>query len=463
MLFDFKDIKDVYSYMFTTFLVKNDGTLWSCGYNEYGQLGLGQTDMDKYTTFTQVPNMNNIKKILINDCWVYILKNDNSLWSCGYNAYGQLGIGSSNKAISTFTKAADDVKYVSNVGLGHTFILKNDGTVWACGINNKGQLGLGDTTNRNTFTQVNIDNVKKIITGHGNLFTFILKNDGTLWACGENVSGQLGLGDTTNRSTFTQVNIDNVKEIEVIIADHTVILKNDGTVWVCGENMMGHLGLGDTNNRNTFTQVIIESGIKKFVSDAYSSFIIDSNNELHVVGYNEFGNLGIHPIQLRKINITEVNKLIFPKEQRINGKVVINCNFESIGYRIFNDNIEILFSGDRAFVRGADDSGMFGSYGSINKNYFFETNKLEDLLTNEPTVGQTHIAYTNDNKELYGMGDNEFGQLGLGHNNEVTEYVKLDENVDHVLAIKNLTIIKKDGKYYVAGEHHDNVFKEYRL
>ena len=44
----------------------------------------------------------------------------------------------------------------------HSLILKNDGTLWGCGQNSYGQLGLGDNTDRNTFTQItaNTDNIK---------------------------------------------------------------------------------------------------------------------------------------------------------------------------------------------------------------------------------------------------------------------------------------------------------------
>ena len=72
----------------------------------------------------------------------------------------------------------------------HSLILENDGTLWGCGYNKYGQLGLGDTTNRTTFTQItaNADDIKLVYCG-GN-HTFILKNDGTLWGCGYNAYGQ---------------------------------------------------------------------------------------------------------------------------------------------------------------------------------------------------------------------------------------------------------------------------------
>ena len=108
----------------------------------------------------------------------------------------------------------------------HSLILKNDGTLWGCGKNDYGQLGLGDYTNRTTFTQIttNIDDIKEICCGRSH--TIILENDGTLWGCGLNASGQLGLGNTTNRNTFTQVttNTDNIKQV-YCGENYTIILK----------------------------------------------------------------------------------------------------------------------------------------------------------------------------------------------------------------------------------------------
>ena len=66
----------------------------------------------------------------------------------------------------------------------HSLLKKKDNTLWSCGYNGSGQLGLGDTLDRDVFTEITLNsyNVKNIY--HGSNFTIILKNDGTLWGCG---------------------------------------------------------------------------------------------------------------------------------------------------------------------------------------------------------------------------------------------------------------------------------------
>ena len=260
-----------------TIIAKTDGSIWSCGYNYSGQLGLGISgaSLSHTSEFTQVTSdINSGVKQIICRGYTYdgfvrgksiILANDGSLWACGNNKYGELGLVM-GKSYTTFTQVTtninNDVKQVA-CGTYHTMIIKNDGSVWACGFNNNGELGLGDSTNSNTFTQVttNINNdVKQIACGGDDISShvFILKTDGSLWATGYNRYGQLGLGtsDTNVHSTFTQVttNINNdVKEV-ICGEDTSFIIKNDGSVWACGYNSNGQLGLNDKTNRNTFTK-----------------------------------------------------------------------------------------------------------------------------------------------------------------------------------------------------------------
>lgn len=73
-----------------------------------------------------------------------------------------------------------------------TFITESDGSLRATGYNSDGQLGTGNTTSRSTFTQV-LGSVN--LTAAGDQYTLAQKTDGSLWATGENNYGQLGTGE----------------------------------------------------------------------------------------------------------------------------------------------------------------------------------------------------------------------------------------------------------------------------
>ena len=293
-------IKSVYCGNSHTIILKNDGTLWACGYNNAGQLGLG--DKINRNTFTQITtNTNDIKSVYCGYDYTFILKNDGTLWGCGYNEQGQLGLGN-NSSKTMFTQITTNANNIKSIccGNGHTIMLKNDGTLWASGTNGYGQLCLKDKTNRNTFTQIttNANDVKSVYCGYG--YTFVLKNDSTLWSCGRNDYGQLGLGDTTNRTVLTQIttNVDNIKSIYCGYT-HTLILKNDSTLWGCGINNHGQLSLGDTPSKSTFIQ--ITTNIKLIYCGLYCTLILKNDSTLWGCGQNSSSQLGLKDTSDRTI------------------------------------------------------------------------------------------------------------------------------------------------------------------
>ena len=82
-----------------------------------------------------------------------IVKRDGSVWSAGANDYGQLGFGppdGSLKFVRTFVIGAKGVA----VGDDHSMILKEDGSVWGTGQNVYGQLGDGSRIGKRAFVQV---------------------------------------------------------------------------------------------------------------------------------------------------------------------------------------------------------------------------------------------------------------------------------------------------------------------
>jgi alpha-tubulin suppressor-like RCC1 family protein len=110
----------------------------------------------------------------------------------------------------------------------------------------------------------NLSGVKSI--AGGNFHSLALKDDGTLWAWGWNLWGQLS--DATTQDRSTPVRVQNLSGVFAIAAggDHSLALKGNGlvscftlpscTVWGGGENSSGQLGDGTTNDRSTPAQVV---------------------------------------------------------------------------------------------------------------------------------------------------------------------------------------------------------------
>ncbi len=129
-----------------------------------------------------------------------------TVYTCGTNYYGQLGYGTTsntnNWPLSSVSGLSSVIKVDS--GTSHIVALKSDGTVWTWGFNGYGQLGDNSGTDRNTPTQVS--SLSGIVTvDGGSHFTLAIKSDGTVWAWGRNDNGQLGDNSYINRIVPVQV------------------------------------------------------------------------------------------------------------------------------------------------------------------------------------------------------------------------------------------------------------------
>ncbi len=318
-------------------ILKNDGTVWVSGQNANGELGLGDT-ADK-TSWIQT-QITDVKSVTCGYYHSMILKNDGTVWVTGANRDGELGLGDTNSRYS-WTQSATDVISVAG-GYGHSIIVKNDGTVWvagkggmvqdedewrspdedewrppedewtikitswtqtsltgatlvACGnkhslvLKNDGTVWLRTIDDNDVWTQTSLTDVKSVICGSS--YSIIVKNDGTVWGTGDNWSGGLGLGDTTDINTWTQTPITDVKSVAGE-GCHSIILKNDGTVWVTGLNDYGQLGLGDTTQRNSWTKTSL-TDVKSVACGNYHSMILKNDNTVLVAGWNYAGQLGL--------------------------------------------------------------------------------------------------------------------------------------------------------------------------
>jgi len=206
----------------------------------------------------------NIDTILASDKNSYIINKEKKMYGFGDNQYYQIRSDYTSIELKPIQISYDNIKQISTYSIygriSSTLFLKNDGTVWCIGNNEYGQLGIANNDNQTTLQQVKGLNGNGYITGIkqiaiGIFHSLFLTNDGTVFGCGRNIEGQLGIGNNNDINTLQQViDATNIKQISTGSA-HSLFLKYDGTVFSCGRNIEGQLGIGNFDNQHTLQQV----------------------------------------------------------------------------------------------------------------------------------------------------------------------------------------------------------------
>lgn len=237
---------------------KSDGTLWSWGNNAYGQLGLN--DANNRSSPVQIGALTDwLTPESGFGLFALCIKTDGTLWSWGGNQYGQLGKGDTNKRSSPVQVGSSTTW--SAISAGYMALAVDNGKLFSWGNNQYGGLGLGDDANRSSPVQVGALTTwaSPAISKYSSL---CVKTDGTLWSWGNNGFGELGLGYQATYPAAGSLVLSPkqvgaltnwVKPISGFFFSGCV--KTDGTLWVWGRNNNGQLGLGDTVNRSSPVQV----------------------------------------------------------------------------------------------------------------------------------------------------------------------------------------------------------------
>lgn len=292
----------------------SDGTLATWGYNSYGQLG------NNSTTDSSVPGLVTQSGVLAGKTVVSVaagtfhslaLCSDGTLAAWGYNYYGALGNGSTNISSVPVLVTQSGVlagKTVVSVSAGvhHSLALCSDGTVAAWGQNYYGELGNGNTNMSRVPVLVMQSGVlasKTVVSvAAGGAYSLALCSDGTLAAWGGASYGQLGNYSTTNRSVPVLVTQSGVLAGKTLVSvaaggSHSLALCSDGTLAAWGNNATGQLGDNSTINGYipllvTQNGVLAGKTVVSVVAKESHSLALCSDGTMAVWGYRSSDQLG---------------------------------------------------------------------------------------------------------------------------------------------------------------------------
>ena len=179
-----------------------------------------------------------------------------------------------------------------SLGAGVQALGPDPTNLWAWGLNTNGQLGLGDTINRSSPVQVGSLGTWSQVSA-GLRLTSAVKTDGTLWAWGLGQDGCLGQGNTTSYSSPKQVGELNTWAVTSSGDPAIGAIKTTGTLWTWGRNGYGQLGQGGTIYRSSPVQVGLLDTWSKIAAGVGAMAAIKTDGTLWTWGNNYIGQLGL--------------------------------------------------------------------------------------------------------------------------------------------------------------------------
>ena len=467
----------------STFILKSNGDLYGCGQNTSGQLGLG--DLDSRTTFTYISsdisdvknNSSNYSVIKNTLGEIYIAGGANGYYNCTFEKLSNFesdinarilgnnmivssgkafSISYINKNVSVIFNKYQIIDYVYSplnyVMYTEDGIYTNLENITAPGyksncflrqvmenviyINGKSNLinvvdRNGEVYENNFIKNTNLKNVKKIIVSGAQGTVYVLTNDGNLYAKGDGLTGMWG--DTMTRTEFQHITsngtdyINNIKDIfSTTDVSSMCYITNDGELYwaghlwhVCLPNVSGDLVSGATPNLITAYPKKVTSPVVNrigkdiiYVARSYEgvnnvkiTFLLTNNGKLYVMSNNS------NTSGLEKVVTSDFEELV------IKENVKVKQIETSKGL-----NIAVLENGE-VYGWGYNTYGILGNGYELNEIYSTPQRLMIDNV-DSVSLGDGFAIFKTKTGEIYGIGKNDYGQLGTGDTKYRIEFVR---------------------------------------
>lgn len=253
--------------------IDKDNTLWLWGEDENYILNETNTPADVPTK-----KMTNVADVSIGESHIVVLRTDGTVWTWGTNDFGELGNGTTSD-VKNPQKIATNCREIA-AGNKFTVIIKKNGALMGCGRRDTGQWTASDGVLITTPQNVVIKNyypVDRVIATDA--CTYIRICTGDFFTIGYNGNGQLGLGDFLPRFQYTET-MNGILDISAS-DNYAFVTMRDGKLYGMGFGDYGQLGLDTVLSK---TPKLLGENVKSAAAGKYSSYITSSDGTVSVWG-----------------------------------------------------------------------------------------------------------------------------------------------------------------------------------
>jgi len=298
--------------------VSRKGELYGWGRNTVGQLGLAYTTRAELKPVLIASGTSTDVTLVATGGYAYEYQGHTAavtasgkVYTWGWNAFGQLGLGSLDAGTPTPTRlfALEQPYTITSLALGqYNSVFSTDrkkvAHTFTWGPNYNGQLGhkfleLGPITEPSKIESLKGRRLIQVEMGYSHVVA--LGEDGTVFTWGNNAHGQLGTGDSKERTKPTPLTVFRSAQTDSPV--HTVAagqqssyaVTSQGRVFAWGYNANFELGLGEGTNRNSPQGVrsLDKQNITSIAAGGYHVLAVGGSGEVFAWGGNEFGQLGL--------------------------------------------------------------------------------------------------------------------------------------------------------------------------
>ena len=251
-----------------TATVTEDGGVYTCGLGKDGRLGHGNEEDQLVPRRVPAARFNDEQVVMLaaGGAHSVALSEAGHVFTWGLGWHGQLGHNDREnqrapRQVDPGRFGDEKVIFVGGGGF-HTVAVTARGRLYTWGYGGAGELGHGDTDRRMVPRLVGagaFGGSAVVMAACGHMHTLVVTHDGALWACGRGLNGELGLNDDGPRHVFERVGTGEFAGAKIVAAaagySHSAAVTEDGALWTWGQNVDGQLGLGDRQRRLVPTQV----------------------------------------------------------------------------------------------------------------------------------------------------------------------------------------------------------------